>query len=465
MRLRVQVQGQKTSLELQGEEPGLSELVLLITEVVLPSAGLSADSCFRLSLNGSEPLEDTGQTLASCGIVSGDLIHVVLETPGPAPAADASNAAAHLRGRAEEVAMATTEASQEERSDGGRDVPDEAAPPTWEPLLCSEAEAGQAPLSLELLFHSAQVGGATDALVAAAHLLMEETGFSPQGCELPAGHMPAGWRCGGGVYKLQYRHRLCGDSVVTLVGVRLGSTLIVSGLLEVNQSADSVCKLCLDPSSYVTEAWPADGAAAAFKDLKKLSRVFKDQVAYPLITAARHAMALPEVFGLAALPPELLLRVLRLLDVRSVVRLSAVCRHLSVVSGDRALWRHLYCRDFRGSHPGSRDTEWKELYKRSYRGERRHHQRSHEHFLPPLYHDPRGVFAPPPFFPPVPGIIGGEYDQRPNFPFGPPPQGILPRPRYDPLSPFPDLDRRPPTISGGAWQPGRGGANVRRGFI
>lgn len=141
---------------------------------------LSADSCFRLSLNGSEPLEDTGQTLASCGIVSGDLIHVVLETPGPAPAADASNAAAHLRGRAEEVAMATTEASQEERSDGGRDVPDEAAPPTWEPLLCSEAEAGQAPLSLELLFHSAQVGGATDALVAAAHLLMEETGFSPQ---------------------------------------------------------------------------------------------------------------------------------------------------------------------------------------------------------------------------------------------------------------------------------------------
>lgn len=40
MRLRVQVQGQKTSLELQGEEPGLSELVLLIREVVLPSAGL-----------------------------------------------------------------------------------------------------------------------------------------------------------------------------------------------------------------------------------------------------------------------------------------------------------------------------------------------------------------------------------------------------------------------------------------
>lgn len=60
------------------------------------------------------------------------------------------------------------------------------------------------------------------------------------------------------------------------------------------------------------------------------------------------AMALPEVFGLAALPPELLLRVLRLLDVRSVLRLSAVCRHFGAITSDRALWRHLYCRDFRG---------------------------------------------------------------------------------------------------------------------
>lgn len=93
--------------------------------------------------------------------------------------------------------------------------------------------------------------------------------------------MPAGWRCGGGVYKLQYSHRLCGDSVVMVVAVSLGSALIINGecesglsgkfqhqpmttfalgpwagMLEVNQSADSVCKLCVEPSSYVTEAWP-----------------------------------------------------------------------------------------------------------------------------------------------------------------------------------------------------------------
>lgn len=60
------------------------------------------------------------------------------------------------------------------------------------------------------------------------------------------------------------------------------------------------------------------------------------------------AMALPVAFGLTALPPELLLRVFRLLDVRSVVMLSAACRHFSAITRDTALWRHLYCRDFRG---------------------------------------------------------------------------------------------------------------------
>lgn len=50
----------------------------------------------------------------------------------------------------------------------------------WEPMLCSEAEDGQAPLSLELLFHSARVVGPDEALVVAVHLLMLETGFTPQ---------------------------------------------------------------------------------------------------------------------------------------------------------------------------------------------------------------------------------------------------------------------------------------------
>lgn len=59
-------------------------------------------------------------------------------------------------------------------------------------------------------------------------------------------------------------------------------------------------------------------------------------------------MSLPVLFGLAALPPELLLRILRLLDVPSLLRLSTVCSHLHLVAADSTLWRHLYRRDFAG---------------------------------------------------------------------------------------------------------------------
>lgn len=73
--------------------------------------GLSAETEISLSLNGSEPLEDTGQTLASCGIVSGDLIRVALTADAPVRPDDGG-------GHAEEpgVAMETNQVSQEGRT-------------------------------------------------------------------------------------------------------------------------------------------------------------------------------------------------------------------------------------------------------------------------------------------------------------------------------------------------------------
>lgn len=60
------------------------------------------------------------------------------------------------------------------------------------------------------------------------------------------------------------------------------------------------------------------------------------------------AIGLPVLFGLAVLPPEMLLRILRLLDVASVVALTAVSRDLRAATEDPSLWRHLFHRDFRG---------------------------------------------------------------------------------------------------------------------
>lgn len=491
MKLRIRLNRQTSRVEVPGEEPSLKELIDHVKETVLPFHGLSAETEFSLSLNGSELLSDTGQTLSSCGIVSGDLICAIL----PQPAAATRTAAPPGTTRTASTSCTTTRTSGSENqrkeqnqqtrqaaamtsnqpsssspaaqteSDETTDVPDpQPSASGWEPMLCSEAEEGQAPLSLELLYHSAQTSSPSDAIMVAANLLMLETGFVPQGSELQASHMPAGWRSAAGLYRLQYSHPLCDGSLAVVVAVSMGPVLVINATLKVKQTVDLVRKLCLNPSSYVTAEWPGESAAAAFRGLKKLSRVFKDQLAYPLIASAREAMALPVAFGLAALPPELLLRVLRLLDVHSVVRLSSVCRHLNVAAADSMLWRHLYLRDFPVSDPSSlRHTDWKALYKQLYklRSDRR---RPRTHPVSPFYLNPRDIFAPVPAYPPLPGIIGGEYDQRPNLP-----RGLLPRPRHDPIHPPRNQDGRALNsfrrVGPPGGPPGGRPAEVRRGFI
>ncbi|XP_056281172.1 F-box only protein 7 isoform X2 [Pseudoliparis swirei] len=434
MKLRVRVQRQTSRVELLGEEPRLKELADHVRDTLLPSRGLS------LSLNGAEPLRDAGQTLSSCGIVPGDLICVVL-TESAASSSSSETLRQQNQQTRQTAAMTSTQSSSSRPADGVSQ-PEGASAPSWEPMLCSEAQDGHAPLSLELLLHSAEVASPTDAVVVAGHLLMLETGFLPQSGELPS-EMPADWRTPAGVYRLQYSHPLCGSSRAVVLCVSMGPLVVINASLKLSGSVDAVRKLCVKPAAYVTDSWPGGGAAAAFRDLNRLSRVFKDQLAYPLIAAARDAMALPVAFGLAALPPELVLRLLRLLDASSLLRLASVCRTLAVSAADPSLWRHLYRRDFSDRDVGrARDTDWKELYKRSHqlRRERRHVTSGPR--LPPLLRNP---FSPAPFGPFPPSFLGGEYDLNPG----------LPRPRYDPIGPPPGLGRR----AGGR------GADARRGFI
>uniref|UniRef100_A0A3P9K2U2 F-box protein 7 n=1 Tax=Oryzias latipes TaxID=8090 RepID=A0A3P9K2U2_ORYLA len=343
MKLRVRIQRQTSRLEVQGEAPTLQELAELIRQTL-------ADTDFGLSLNGSDLLSDSGQTLVSCGIDSGDLIWVLLP-PSAAPETSAVTDAQQSCGSAHSSAHSQSPGSIEP---AGSAQPDADPAPLWEPILCSEAEDGQAPLSLDLLYHTAQVSCPDDAVVVASHVLMLE------GCVMKPAEMPAGWRSSSTTYRLQYTHPLCGSSSASVVGVVMGPQLVING--EVFQRLQRKASQTLTFRLVFCSHPEGGSAAAAFKDLRKLSRVFKDQLAYPLIAAAREAMALPWAFGLQALPPELLLRVLRLLDVRSLLRLSAVCRLLNAAAADSSLWRHLYRRDFPGSGGNrSRDSDWKEV--------------------------------------------------------------------------------------------------------
>ncbi|XP_056132952.1 F-box only protein 7 [Lampris incognitus] len=487
MKLRVRVYNQTIRVELQGEQPTLTELRDHIKEIVLPSHGLSPDTDFTLSLNGIEPLSNDEQPLSTFGVVSGDLICMILpqsSTVSPASVSpphqatkcssgsgaaclwEQPNSTRHTpptlsneAGTSSLMAARYTEDKEEE----SREEDTGARPYISEPMLCSEAEEGRVPLSLDVLHHSAQSRGPSDSLMVAMHLVMLETGFIPQGTEIKPGEMPSGWRAAGGVYKLQYTHPLCDSSLIMVVAVSMGPMLVINATLKLNETVDKMHKLSLDPCSYITEEWAGDSAATVFKDLSKLSRTFKDQLAYPLITAAREAMALPAAFGLCALPPELLLRVLRLLDVRSLVTLSSVNKQFYSATEDSSLWRHMYHRDFRDQDPTRpRETDWKELYKRKYKLRNDYRHTAHRYLAPFIFPDPPNILIPDPFPLYPPGIIGGEYDQRPNIP-----HGILPRPRYDPIGPLPGQNPLGRGVFGrhGLRPAGSRPADIRRGFI
>ncbi|XP_067110527.1 F-box only protein 7 [Osmerus mordax] len=500
MKLRVRVNKQTSRVELEGEEPTITELSIQIKEILLPSHGLSPDTEFTLSLNGTEPLCDTGQTLSSCSIVSGDLICVILPqsvavpSASPSPVSQAashsgrtcpssSSAAAQTPppkqtkhshamhsnepGTSSKVAEMQTDPKQDMAPEEEQEA--EAAPLTLEPMLCDEAEEGKLPHSLDVLHHNSQSGSPFDAVMVVVHLLMLETGFFPQGSEVKHGEMPSDWRAAGGVYRLKYTHPFCEDSLILVVAVPMGNLLAVNASLKINEKVEKVNKLTLNPVLYVNGiVQREDAAASTYKDLRKLSRVFKDKMAYPVIAAAREAMALPPVFGLSILPPELLLRMLRLLDVGSLLALSSVSRHLNTATADSTLWRHFYRRDFRDSQNPVRNTDWKQLYKTKYKI---HKEASRYRPMPRVLPFPRtfpfhpGAFhpIPPPLYPP--GIIGGEYDERPNLP-----HGLLPRPRYDPIGPLPGLPGHDPAggllIGRRGHRPSGGRpADIRRGFI
>ncbi|XP_066176009.1 F-box only protein 7 isoform X2 [Sylvia atricapilla] len=395
MKLRVRLQKRTAALEVQGAEPTLGELRAQLRLALLPAWGFSSDTTFSITLNRKDALTEDQKTLASYGIVSGDLICLLLDEPdgqpslppppssppslqnGHEPSTLTSNKRQANSPKAEgqneqsnnEKAQVEVQES-DERAGSSLEFPSGLVPEDadleegtgsypCEPMLCSEAADGEIPHSLEMLYLSAECTTATDALIVLLHLLMMETGYVPQGIEAKVVSMPEKWR-GNGVYKLQYTHPLCAEGSAGLTCVPLGDLIAINATLKINEEIKSVKRIQLLPSSFVCFQDP-EKVAGVYKDLQKLSRLFKDQLVYSLLAAARQALNLPDVFGLVVLPLELKLRIFRLLDVRSLISLSAVCRDLYTASNDQLLWRFMYLRDFRDPIARPRDTDWKEV--------------------------------------------------------------------------------------------------------
>ncbi|XP_075066540.1 F-box only protein 7 isoform X2 [Mixophyes fleayi] len=471
MKLRVRVGKQTHLLLLEEETPKLGDLRRKLSVSLLPSLGYSSVTAFTITLNGRDALTVDENSLESCSIIPGDLIVLLIDPAASSPAEPPPTQAPRQSVSSSEASTQPVNAASNTQDYPNNDaatenVPEEPHPQaehetameevalSWaqEPMLCSESIDGKIPHSLETLYLSAGCTSANDALLVASHLLMLETGYVEQNLRTKVMSMPEGWRRGDGVYNLHYSHPLCGESTASLVCVPMCKQVIINASLTINKELKCMKRLQLPTNSYISYPEEENNVASVYRDLQKLSRLFKDQIVYPLLASTRQALELPDVFGMVVLPLELKLRIFRLLDVRSILSLSATCTDLQADIEDPSLWRFLCMRDFKVKTPKTVHTDWKELYKKKNKQMSMVPRRRYCPFILDLSMPYlRNPFAPdsyPPNFPYPPGIIGGEYDQRPILPLGRdplsplvpgrdpatgPPQPI--RPFFDPLFP------------------------------
>nr|XP_023955831.1 F-box only protein 7 [Chrysemys picta bellii] len=85
MKLRVRMHKRTAPLEMQGAEPTLGELRAHLCQALLPTWGYSSDTQFAITLNNKDALTGDHETLASYGIVSGDMICLLLDETNTAP--------------------------------------------------------------------------------------------------------------------------------------------------------------------------------------------------------------------------------------------------------------------------------------------------------------------------------------------------------------------------------------------
>lgn len=490
MKLRAVLNKRREVLELSGDAITLSHC----RQAVQRKFGLRENS-FNLSLNGKDILENDSVLLRDLGIVNGDLIHVLLNndeeeitsdnlsapgssrstvhsTPTPSfhstepvagPSQVRSVLSAHGKQHDEQSKEKTREAGTENvqhRPGSFSSVSSAGSVSSVRSLvLCREG----IPPMLEDLYRATGVGTIHQAAWVVIRVLMLETGFIC-GLEEPTDmgkveklnrdEPSKAWKTGG-VVKVMYTHSSCPGLTCSLTSTSLGPYMMLHG--HTNSVAKSDIYQCkLQPTDFVrgNVDLKTSGALSVYYNLHRLSRLFKDQVAYPLLSFMRAALGLPQLCGFMAVPAEVKLMILGNLPVQSIINVSCACRELRSLSSESTLWQHLVLRDF-DANVKEQTRSWKATYIHLYKQRKTQEQMRMQVMVPPhgIYPSDYGLGAQRyrgDTFPP--GIIGGHRDLFPNLPFMPgginPTPGIspgtgFPRPRFDPFGPLPDINQNP----------------------
>ncbi|XP_070557528.1 F-box only protein 7-like [Ptychodera flava] len=501
MRLRVRLGSRTENVIIEDDQHLLNFIGTVAT-----TFGLEAGT-FVVTLNGRDALTgDENTTLKDLDIVSGDLIRIAVKDEESLatssqdlqkPPEERHNLRAKSCEKDRKSETGSVQMCKDESKSEGRNMqPDihqseayleqvvmetemKLSEKIFEPMLCREATDTTVPFRLEKLFTDNNPINTNEALCIVLHVLMLESGFQSiikradqpstskasddnvahqmDNSEELVAHeefvvMPADWRNPMDTYSLKYTHAACEGAVCNITCVPIGHHLFIHG--KIQNCKGTQCQLKLRPADYVRLS-PNHNAVETYNQLSHLSRVFKDSISYSLLAAMRTEVGQPPLHGLLALMAEIQLKILNLLDVKSLVAVSCVCRHLHVLANDSALWRLLYLRDFGKCNTSTSETNWKKLYIMKYTQMMESRRRILQ--PQPLLPHPHGVF--PSFHPPIPpmcppGFRGGDYDRDPFAvnPFNryqPPDLPRIPGPRFDPLNPLPNQPLVPGHRSGG----------------
>lgn len=150
-----------------------------------------------------------------------------------------------------------------------------------------------------------------------------------------------------------------------------------------------------------------------------LRKQFRDQIGNKMIQSALRAHGFREMAELSNLPFEVQLKVLNLLKVSSILRLSETSKFWRTLCMEPLVWKKKYLELMSSlkqpaATPSSSES-WFELYKRQYKLQKEK-SKFREFMFPrpepqPLHN--RSPFFPPPY-PALPGVIGGRYDIYPG---------------------------------------------------
>jgi len=292
-----------------------------------------------------------------------------------------------------------------------------------------------------------QVQSAKDLLSFLLHCFMLELGF--QGQE-NSRRLPTSWKGPVGHVSRYSLGQNEMKSNIILTVTTLGHIVKVHGTHTTLKISFSTSKL--KPDDYITVHEELQGKAKLkTKNVGQLARVFKNEVGVPLLNATRSHLGLP-VSGFQGLPEELALRILYLLPLHSLISFTAVCKQFNRLGCDASIWKRLFINNFgrNCSEQAENGNDWRTRFKTIYMARKERNKLQQQNLpRPPLFPFPDPGYGGPlnPLGPPVPGILGGEYDRLPGGGGVPlfgghslDPSNFFPRARFDP--PGPSFPRR-----------------------